>query len=202
MKKRNILDINKFLIDNDENKEYNNNFNMINKELNQKNNFSPKINNNNNTSNSRYIKENYSSVKKKSPNKNKHIYNMNYMEIIKYTEEELSSLDSEKHIKSAIKILETFQNELIGQLEQEYDENSIKKILQINFDKIIKLLIKYFTLYDNKCSNCVEYLKKRLKNLFSIDNTNIYNNSTLINSDGKIANKSYKSTYIICLFNI
>ena len=195
MKKKNILDINKFLLDNDENKEYNKNFNMINKELNQKINLSPKINNNKIKSNSRYIKDNNSSVKKKSPNKNKQIYNKNYMDIIRYTEEELSSLDSEKHIKSAIKILETFQNELIGQLEQEYDENSIKKILQINFDKIIKLLIKYFTLYDNKCSNCVEYLKKMLTNLFSIDNTNKYNNSALINSDGKIANKSYKNTY-------
>ena len=195
MKKKNILDINKFLLDNDENKEYNKNFNMINKELNQKINLSPKINNNKIKSNSRYIKDNNCSVKKKSPNKNKQIYNKNYMDIIRYTEEELSSLDSEKHIKSAIKILETFQNELIGQLEQEYDENSIKKILQINFDKIIKLLIKYFTLYDNKCSNCVEYLKKMLTNLFSIDNTNKYNNSALINSDGKIANKSYKNTY-------
>ena len=195
MKKKNILDINKFLLDNDENKEYNKNFNMINKELNQKINLSPKINNNKIKSNSRYIKDNNSSVKKKSPNKNKQIYNKNYMDIIKYTEEELSSLDSEKNIKSAIKILETFQNELIGQLEQEYDENSIKKILQINFDKIIKLLIKYFTLYDNKCSNCVEYLKKMLTNLFSIDNTNKYNNSALINSDGKIGNKSYKNTY-------
>ena len=48
MKKKNILDINKFLLDNDENKEYNKNFNLINKELNQKINLSPKINNNKN----------------------------------------------------------------------------------------------------------------------------------------------------------
>ena len=196
MKKGNVSEINKFLIDNDENKDYNNNLNMIKTELNQNINSSPKINKNNNKSNSKYIKENNSSVKKKLSNKNKQIYSKNYIDIIKYMEEELGSLDSEKHIKSAIKVLESFQNELIGQLEQEYDENSVKKILQVNFDKIIKLLIKYFTLYDNKCSNCVEYLKKMLKNLFSIDNTNSYNNTALINSDGKITNKSYKNSYI------
>ena len=108
--------------------------------------------------------------------------------MIKYIEEELGSLDSEKHIKSAVKILENFQNELIGQLEQEYDENNIKKVLQTNFDKIIKLLIKYFTLYDNKCANCIINIKKMLKNILTVNNNNHYNNSQ-INSDGKVTNK-------------
>ena len=128
--------------------------------------------------------------------KNKRIYNKNNIEIIKYLEEELGSLDSEKHIKNAIKIIESFQNELIGQLEQEYDENSIKEILQNNFQKIINLLIKYFTLYDNKCANCIDNLKKMLKTVSSIDNVNNYNNNSLINSDGKISNKSYKNNYM------
>ena len=195
MKKRNISDINKFLIDNDENKDYNYNLNLIKTELNQNINTSPKINKNNNKSNSKYIQANNSSVKNKSPIKNKRIYNKNNIEIIKYLEEELGSLDSEKHIKNAIKIIESFQNELIGQLEQEYDENSIKEILQNNFQKIINLLIKYFTLYDNKCANCIDNLKKMLKTVSSIDNVNNYNNS-LINSDGKISNKSYKNNYM------
>ena len=195
MKKRNISDINKFLIDNDENKDYNYNLNLIKTELNQNINTSPKINKNNNKSNSKYIQANNSSVKNKSPIKNKRIYNKNNIEIIKYLEEELGSLDSEKHIKNAIKIIESFQNELIGQLEQEYDENSIKEILQNNFQKIINLLIKYFTLYDNKCANCIKKLKKMLKTVSSIDNVNNYNNS-LINSDGKISNKSYKNNYM------
>ena len=196
MKKRNISDINKFLIDNDENKDYNYNLNLIKTELNQNINTSPKINKNNNKSNSKYIQANNSSVKNKSPIKNKRIYNKNNIEIIKYLEEELGSLDSEKHIKNAIKIIESFQNELIGQLEQEYDENSIKEILQNNFQKIINLLIKYFTLYDNKCANCIDNLKKMLKTVSSIDNVNNYNNNSLINSDGKISNKSYKNYYM------
>ena len=196
MKKRNISDINKFLIDNDENKDYNYNLNLIKTELNQNINTSPKINKNNNKSNSKYIQANNSSVKNKSPIKNKRIYNKNNIEIIKYLEEELGSLDSEKHIKNAIKIIESFQNELIGQLEQEYDENSIKEILQNNFQKIINLLIKYFTLYDNKCANCIDNLKKMLKTVSSIDNANNYNNNSLINSDGKISNKSYKNNYM------
>ena len=196
MKKRNISDINKFLIDNDENKDYNYNLNLIKTELNQNINTSPKINKNNNKSNSKYIQANNSSVKNKSPIKNKRIYNKNNIEIIKYLEEELGSLDSEKHIKSAVKILENFQNELIGQLEQEYDENSIKKVLQTNFDKIIRLLIEYFSLYDNKCANCIDNLKKMLKTVSSIDNVNNYNNNSLINSDGKISNKSYKNNFM------
>ena len=196
MKKRNISDINKFLIDNDENKDYNYNLNLIKTELNQNINTSPKINKNNNKSNSKYIQANNSSVKNKSPIKNKRIYNKNNIEIIKYLEEELGSLDSEKHIKNAIKIIESFQNELIGQLEQEYDENSIKEILQNNFQKIINLLIKYFTLYDNKCANCIDNLKKMLKTVSSIDNVNNYNNNSLINSDGKISNKSYKNNFM------
>ena len=196
MKKRNISDINKFLIDNDENKDYNYNLNLIKTELNQNINTSPKINKNNNKSNSKYIQANNSSVKNKSPIKNKRIYNKNNIEIIKYLEEELGSLDSEKHIKNAIKIIESFQNELIGQLEQEYDENSIKEILQNNFQKIINLLIKYFTLYDNKCANCIDNLKKMLKTVSSIDNANNYNNNSLINSDGKISNKSYKNNFM------
>ena len=121
MKKRNISDVNKFLIDNDAIDDYNNNNYIIKTEGNQNISSSPQNNKNNYNINSKYIKANNTSVKNKTPNKNKYPFNKNYLEIIKYTEEELGSLDSEKHIKSAVKILENFQNELIGQLEQEYD---------------------------------------------------------------------------------
>ena len=194
MKKTKISDINKFLIDNDEFNDYNN-INRIKTEANQNINSSPQNNKNNSKPKQKYVKTNYSSVKNKTPNKNRQYFNKNFLDIIKYVEEELSSLDSEKHIKNAVKLLENFQSELIGQLEQEYDENSIKKVLQINFDKIIKLLIKYFTLYDNKCVNCIENLKKMSKNGLSIDNNNQYNNLKL-NSDGKVATKVYKNSYI------
>ena len=194
MKKTKISDINKFLIDNDEFNDYNN-INRIKTEANQNINSSPQNNKNNSKPKQKYVKTNYSSVKNKTPNKNRQYFNKNFLDIIKYVEEELSSLDSEKHIKNAVKLLENFQSELIGQLEQEYDENSIKKVLQINFDKIIKLLIKYFTLYDNKCVNCIENLKKMSKNGLSIDNNNQYNNLKL-NSDGIVATKVYKNSYI------
>jgi hypothetical protein len=194
MKKRNISDINKFLIENDEIKEYNNSQNTLKTEGNQFINTPPQNNKNNLLSNSKYMKANYNTVKNKTQNKNKQLINKSYLDMIKYIEEELGSLDSEKHIKSAVKILENFQNELIGQLEQEYDENNIKKVLQTNFDKIIKLLIKYFTLYDNKCANCIINIKKMLKNILTVNNNNHYNNSQ-INSDGKVTNKSYKYNY-------
>jgi hypothetical protein len=195
MKKINISDVNKFLIDSDEIVDINNNNYIVTPEGNQNINSSPQNNINKSKMNTKYIKVNNTSVKNKTPNKNKYLFNKNYVDIIKYTEEELGSLDSEKHIKSAVKILENFQNELIGQLEQEYDENSIKKVLQINFDKIIKLLIKYFTLYDNKCVNCITYLKKVLKDIFSSD-IKKPNKTTQINSDGKVTNKSCQNNYI------
>ena len=197
MKKTKISDINKFLIDNDEFNDYNNNINRIRTEVNQNINSSPQNNKNNSKPKQKYVKTNYSSVKNKTPNKNKLDFNKNFLEILKYIKEELGSLDSEKHIKNAVKLLENFQGELIAQLEQEYDENSIKKVLQINFDKIIKLLIKYFTLYDNKCANCIECLKRISKNDLAIDsNNNQYNNNIKLNSDGKMARKIYKNSYI------
>ena len=180
MKSRNNFDINKFLMKNDVNINHNISDNIIKTEGNK---ISPKMNNKNRSksnSKSNNNRSNNISPQNKFQNKNKSIFNQKILEIIKYTEDELGSLDSEKHIKNAVKILESFQNELITQLEQEYDENSIKKVLQTNFDKIIKLLIKYFTLYDNKCSECISNLKKMLKNilnsnvkLFSDNNNNL-----------------------------
>ena len=195
MNKRNISDINKFLLDNEGIEDYNNNQNLINTQGNKNINTSPQNNKNNLNKNSKYMKSNYSSVKSKTPNKTKYQNNKNYLDVIKYTEEQLGSLDSESHIKSAVTTLENFQNELIGQLEQEYDENKIKHVLQTNFDKIIKLLIKYFTLYDTKCANCVNYLKKMMKEIISTNINKYYNNSN-INSDGKVVNKPYKNSNI------
>ena len=198
MQKRNISDLNQFLIDNENNEynnyeHYNNNINMIKTEGNKSPNISPQNNKNNSKPISNYMKLNNSSSKNKPQNKKINLYNKNIIDIIKYTEEQLGSLDSEKHIKNAVKILENFQNELIEQLEQEYDENSIKKVLQSNFDKIIKMLINYFTIYDNKCAYCITNLKKMLKNKLTINkpqsNTNTYINS---NSNSNKSAKIYR----------
>ena len=164
------MDINKFLMNTDD---VNNNIineHIIRTEGNKK--ASPKVNKKRSKSNSKSYNNKMStpSQKNKSTNITNNSYNQKILEIIRNTEEQLGSLDSKKHIKYAVKLLESFQAELIGQLEQEYDENSIKKILQSNFDKIIRLLIEYFTLYDNNCANCISNLKIMLKNII---NTNI-----------------------------
>ena len=179
---------------NDVNINHNISDNIIKTEGNKK--ISPKMNNKNRSksnSKSNNNRSNNISPQNKFQNKNKSIFNQKILEIIKYTEDELGSLDSEKHIKNAVKILESFQNELITQLEQEYDENSIKKVLQTNFDKIIKLLIKYFTLYDNKCSECISNLKKMLKNILNSNVKLFTDNNNNLNTEENYSNKSYKN---------
>jgi len=195
MKSRNKFDDNKYLLKSGEINNYKINDHIMRTEGNRKS--SPQTNNKNRSkSNSKSYKNGINSTNpnNRTPNKSKSIFNQNILEIIRYAEEELGSLDSEKHIKSAVSILESFQNELIKQLEQEYDENSIKKVLQTNFDKIIKLLINYFTLYDKKCDKCITNLKKMLKNIMNINlklsDTN-YNN----NIEESSSNKSNKNNY-------
>ena len=182
MKTRNKLNQNKFQMKSDEM----NNINIKNQKIIKSENINKKISQNNNIknrskSNSRPYNNrvNTASPKNRSYNISKNIFNQKISEIIKYTEEELGSLDSEKHIQNVVKILENFQKELIEQLEQEYDENSIKKVLQTNFDKIIKLLIQYFTLYDNNCSNCIINLKQMLNNILNTNNIKLFENNNI-----------------------
>ena len=182
MKTRNKLNQNKFQMKSDEM----NNINIKNQKIIKSENINKKISQNNNIknrskSNSRPYNNrvNTASPKNRSHNISKNIFNQKISEIIKYTEEELGSLDSEKHIQNVVKILENFQKELIEQLEQEYDENSIKKVLQTNFDKIIKLLIQYFTLYDNNCSNCIINLKQMLNNILNTNNIKLFENNNI-----------------------
>ena len=196
MKSRNKMDINKFIINTDDMNNNKLNKNIIRTEGNKKS--SPKINKNRSKSNSKSYNNgiNTTSQKNRSQNKTNNITNQKILEIIRNSEEQLGSLNSQKHIKYAVKILESFQSELIGQLEQEYDENSIKKILQTNFDKIIRLLIEYFTLYDSNCANFISNLKIMLKNLL---NTNIKLFADKTNNlyiEDSSSNKSNKNNYI------
>ena len=134
-------------------------------------------------------RNNTPSPRNKGYNIYKNNFNQKFLEIIKYTEEELGSLDSEKHIKNSVKILENFGNELKVQLKQKYDEN-INRVLQTNFDKIIKLLIKYFTLYDNNCSNYIINLKQMLNNILNTK-SKIYENNNNISIEDKKNNISF-----------
>ena len=81
----------------------------------------------------------------------------------------INSTPPKNIIPNMVKILDNFQKELIEQLEQKYDENSIKKILLANFEKIINILIKYFTLFDKSCTNFISNLKLMLKNIANIN---------------------------------
>ena len=199
MKSRNKDDINKFIIKTDEINNNKINEHIIKTEGNKR--LSPNNNKNRSKSNSKSYNNGINTVSPKNRNqyKTKNIFNQKIIEIIKYTEEELGSLDSEKHIKNAVKVLEFFQKELIEQLEQEYDENSIKKVLQTNFDKIIRLLIEYFSLYDNKCSNCITNIKKMFKNILNT-NIKLFSENNNINTNNNIedssSNKSNKNNYI------
>ena len=124
--------INKFLMNTDEiNNNKINEHHIIRTEGNKKS--SPKVNKKRSKSNSKSYNNrmNVSSQKNRSPNKSNNSYNQKILEIVRNTEDQLGSLDSKKHIKYAVKILESFQSELIGQLEQEYDENSIKKFFNL-----------------------------------------------------------------------
>ena len=172
MNSRNKLGINKFLIQEDECVDTNHKPNprIIRTEGNNKQ--SPKMNKIRSKSNSRLSKNDLNSNKQNlsNLNKTKNILNQKISEIVKYTEDELGSLNSQEHIQSVVNMCQSFQYELINQLEQEYDENIIKKVLQSNFDKITKSLINYIKLYDNKCVSCILNLKKLLNNLL---NTNI-----------------------------
>ena len=190
------MDINKFLINTDDMNHNKLNEHIIRTEGNKKS--SPKTNKNRSKSNSKSYNNgiNTTSQKNRSQNKTNNITNQKILEIIRNTEEQLGSLNSQKHIKYAVKILESFQAELIGQLEQEYDENSIKKILQTNFDKIIRLLIEYFTLYDNNCANYISNLKIMLKNLFSTNVKLFADNSNNLYIEDSSSNKSNKNNYI------
>ena len=171
MKSRNKLGVNKFLIQENDLIDTNQKPNrIIRTEGNNKQ--SPKMNKVRSKSNSRLSKNEINRNNQTSPNlnKTKNILNQKISEIVKYTEDELGSLNSQEHIQSVVNMCQSFQYELINQLEQEYDENIIKKILQTNFDKITKSLITYIKLYDNKCVGCILNLKKLLNNLL---NTNI-----------------------------
>ena len=195
MKSRNKFDDNKYLLKSGEINNYKINDHIMRTEGNRKS--SPQTNNKNRSkSNSKSYNNGINSTtpNNRTPNKSKSIFNQNILEIIRYAEEELGSLDSEKHIKSAVSILESFQNELIKQLEQEYDENSIKKVLQTNFDKIIKLLINYFTLYDKKCDKCITNLKKMLKNIMNT-NLKFLSDNNYNNIEESSSNKSNKNNY-------
>ena len=59
---------------------------------------------------------------------------------IQILENELCLINSEKNINDVVKMFEIFQEELIYQLEDKYNELKINKIMKNNFEIIVKYI--------------------------------------------------------------
>ena len=85
--------------------------------------------------------------------------NRNYDDIISAVEKELKIFNSDEHFHNIVKIFETYQKELIYQLEGIYDNFELKNILKKNCDNIINYIVNYFSSYEIKYSKCLISLK-------------------------------------------
>ena len=149
--------------------------------------------------------------------------------ILKFLLKELSSINSEKYINDIVKMFEIFQEELIIQLENKYNNLKINKIMKKNFEIIIKYILNFFSIYQNKYKDCItliknkmNYITKRGKSNKSIINNYTNNNNNFIifeenikkyflNQEENVVNlinslssaiKTYNSKYKLILINI
>jgi hypothetical protein len=124
--------------------------------------------------------------------------NNNSNNIVQFLEKELNSISSEEYINDIVKMFEIFQEELIYQLEDKYNDFKINKIMKNNFEIIIKYLLNFFSIYNNKYRACIAIVKNRLNNKTKnvIDNNNIINNYTNNNNNIIIFDENIKK-YIL-----
>ena len=124
--------------------------------------------------------------------------NNNGNNIVQFLEKELNSINSEEYINDIVKMFEIFQEELIYQLEDKYNDFKINKIMKNNFEIIIKYLLNFFSIYNNKYRACISIVKNRLNNNTKnvIDNNNIINNYTNNNNNIIIFDENIKK-YIL-----
>ena len=101
-------------------------------------------------------------------------------DIIKYLEKELHSMNSEKNINEIVKIFEFFQEELINQLGDKYDELKVNQIMKNNFEIIIKYMFNFVSNYSNKYKTCISFIKNKINNSikFVKEKNSIINNNT------------------------
>jgi hypothetical protein len=129
--------------------------------------------------------------------------NRNYDDIISAVEKELKIFNSDEHFHNIVKMFETYQKELIYQLEGIYDNFELKNILKKNCDNIINYIVNYFSSYEIKYSKCLISLKNIIKDLTTKLNDKSNNNtircSTSENSSQIINNYTHNNNNIIIL---
>ena len=118
--------------------------------------------------------------------------------IIKCLEKELILTNSEKYINDIVKMFEIFQEELIIQLENKYNDLKINKIIKNNFEIVIKYIINFFSIYRNKYTECINLIKTKLNCITKREkiNKSIINNYTNNNNNIIIFEENIKKYFL------
>ena len=118
--------------------------------------------------------------------------------IIKCLEKELILMNSEKYVNDIVKMFEIFQEELIIQLENKYNDLKINKIIKNNFEIVIKYIINFFSIYRNKYTECINLIKTKLNCITKREkiNKSIINNYTNNNNNIIIFEENIKKYFL------
>ena len=118
--------------------------------------------------------------------------------IIKCLEKESILMNSEKYINDIVKMFEIFQEELIIQLENKYNDLKINKIIKNNFEIVIKYIINFFSVYRNKYTECINLIKTKLNCITKREkiNKSIINNYTNNNNNIIIFEENIKKYFL------
>ena len=122
----------------------------------------------------------------------------NIANIIKCLEKELILMNYEKYINDIVKMFEIFQEELIIQLENKYNDLKINKIIKNNFEIVIKYIINFFSIYRNKYTECINLIKIKLNCITKREkiNKSIINNYTNNNNNIIIFEENIKKYFL------
>ena len=116
---------------------------------------------------------------------NKKINNKLSPEILEYIEKQSKNLNSNIFFQNIAKTLDTFQTEIVIDLEKDYFKKSLKDIIKNKFDIIYQFLQKNINLYENKYKEYISFII----NLYDLVTPN--NSFKIINN----INKRYLNNY-------
>jgi len=116
---------------------------------------------------------------------NKKINNKLPPEILEYIEKQSKNLNSNLFFQNIAKTLDTFQTEIVIDLEKDYFKKSLKDIIKNKFDIIYQFLQKNINLYENKYKEYISFII----NLYDLITPN--NSFKIINN----INKRYLNNY-------
>ena len=116
---------------------------------------------------------------------NKKINNKLPSEILEYIEKQSKNLNSNLFFQNIAKTLDTFQTEIVIDLEKDYFKKSLKDIIKNKFDIIYQFLQKNINLYENKYKEYISFII----NLYDLVTPN--NSFKIINN----INKRYLNNY-------